>query len=84
MYVLFIENDRVQVHRDDTSLYMVKSVDDFDNYMQQEASRLGVKREDLEVAFSSTIDFPEEFTTNADTIAHALRQAEQPRTVTPP
>ena len=69
-YFLSIKNDRVEIvqsHRD-AFPYIVKSVADFNDYFAQEAKRLGFPSSLLDVRKSSSIDFPEEFTSNPETI----------------
>jgi len=72
MLYLTINNDRVQISRghDDAFPYTLKSVADFRQYLRHESLH-GPARDDLPVYRSSSIDFPEEFTTNPATIALA-------------
>jgi hypothetical protein len=69
MYILSIHNDRVIV-RNYTPL-VITSARDFGEFLISEAARHGVNPDDLIVAVSSTMDFPEEATSNPETIALA-------------
>jgi hypothetical protein len=71
MYYLSIRNDRVTVKYDDAELRVITSARDFDEFLSLEAARLGVRREDLKVLASSSMDFPEDETSNPETIALA-------------
>lgn len=76
MYFLEIKDDRITIGRSgDAFPYTVKSVADFRDYLTHEGNRIGVKPEAVLVCASSTLDFPEEFTSNPETIklARALR-----------
>lgn len=48
---------------------IVTSVEDFDQFMASEAQRLGADLNDLRVSVSSTMDFPEEYTSDPETLA---------------
>jgi hypothetical protein len=69
MYFLPVENDHVVVKC--YAPRVITSVSDFDEFLSLEAARLGVSPEDLKVFASSTMDFPEEYTSNSETIALA-------------
>lgn len=69
-YIIAIENDTVVV----VSSYETKpvaSLAELQGYMAEQAKRAGVLVDELNVMASSTIDFPEEWTSNKQTIALA-------------
>jgi hypothetical protein len=70
-YFLAIKNNRVEISRYGVSTRIVKSVADYNEYIAGEAKRSGCKAEDVPVFASSSMDLPEEFTSNKDTIALA-------------
>jgi len=65
---LTIENDSVVLMDDRDVSYRVDSVEGYRLLLESEASRLGVTVEDLTVMASSSMDFPEDFTTNPQTV----------------
>ena len=74
-FFLTIEHGRVVVKYDGTSggevTRVVHSTADFANFIQSKAREAGCSWADLSIMGSSSIDFPEEYTDNADTIALA-------------
>jgi hypothetical protein len=72
-YILSIENDQVVVKY--FGPRVITSVRDFHEFLSLETARLGVSPDELKVFASSTMDFPEEYTSNPETIvlARAVR-----------
>jgi len=76
MYVVSIENDKVVISRgiisrgyDSTQLTTITSVEDYYKYFEDEANRIGCSVEHLTVYNSSTMDYPEDSTSDPDTLA---------------
>jgi len=56
---------------DESPRAVITSRQDFNDYMAAEAARMGTHPDMLNVFVSSTLDFPEDFTTDPATIALA-------------
>jgi hypothetical protein len=68
-YVVSIENNNVVISRGlEHHLTVIKSVDDYYSYWEAEARRRGCDIPDLHVYNSSTMDFPNESTSDPDTL----------------
>jgi len=70
-YVIGIENDHVVISRGvEDHLTVINSKEDYFAYFEGEAKRLGCKPEQVgPVYHSSSMDFPDEYTSNPDTLA---------------
>ena len=70
MYMLTIQDDAVVV-QSDYETKVVASFPELQVYLAAEAKKAGVLVDDLEVMSSSSIDFPEEWTSDKATISFA-------------
>jgi hypothetical protein len=71
MYILSIRNDQVTVKYDNAEPQVITSVRDYHEFLCLEAARLGVRPRDLSVFGSSSMEFPQDDTSNPETIALA-------------
>ncbi len=75
-YVVSIEQNQIVISRGlERHLTPITSIDDYYTYFENEGKRLGCRVEDLQVYNSSTMDFPEDSTSNPTVLALARELA---------
>jgi hypothetical protein len=72
-YYLTIEDDAVAIKvyfglTDSKTAVRVKTAKDYCDFFETEMKRFGLKEDDLHIQASSSIDFPDEYTSDPDTI----------------
>lgn len=72
-YYLTIEDDAVAIkvyfgHTDAKTAVLVKTANAYVEFFENEMKRFGLKEDDMLIQASSSLDFPHEYTKDADTI----------------
>jgi hypothetical protein len=74
-YIVSIENNQVQISDSIGNATVIRSAAEFLEYFRDETIRLGCKASDLQVYNSSTMDYPEDSTSDPAVLALAREVA---------
>jgi hypothetical protein len=74
LIILQINNGKLYAHQQKSPMKLITTKGDIEHVKRKAAKRAGCKPDEVLVAFSSTLDFPEEFTKSKAVLAlvHSL------------